>query len=111
MEKLFVPSYRPSVGPLSLGCCIDISLQILTFQTYVGHLAPGPLPVIYPFHWLLQALKTRQSLFRCDDPSFGRSHYTLLQPLCCVVVDPDPCLLEGRTQALNVALCLCRIAT
>jgi hypothetical protein len=72
-------------------------LLILTFQMYIGHLVPGLLPVIYPFRWLRQALKTRHSLFRNDDPSFGSSPYTLPQPLCYVVVGPDPCLLERRT--------------
>ncbi len=50
-ETLLVPTYRQSVGPLPLGCCIDISVLILTFQMCVGHLVPGPLPVIYPFRW------------------------------------------------------------
>jgi hypothetical protein len=74
-------------------------LLILTFQMYVGHLVLGLLPVIYPFRWLRQAfkLKTRYSLFRSDDPSFGSSPCTLPQPLCYVVVGPDPCLLERRT--------------
>jgi hypothetical protein len=92
-----VPTYRPSVGPLPLGCSIDVRLHILTFQMYFDYLVPGPLPVIYPFCWLRQALMTRHSLFHSDDPSFGSSHYTLPQPHCYVVVGPDPCLLERRT--------------
>ncbi len=45
-----------------------------------------------------------------DDPSFG----SLPGPAtaaCFVVVGPDPCLLERRTQALDVALRLCRVTT
>jgi hypothetical protein len=80
---------------------------------YLGHLVPGPLPDLYPFLWLRQAfkLKTHHRLFRSDDPSFGSSHYALRQPLCCVVMGPDPELFESRTQALGVALRLCRVTT
>jgi hypothetical protein len=46
---------------------MHVSLHILTFQMYVGHLVPGPLLVIYPFHWLRQVLETRHSLFRSDE--------------------------------------------
>jgi hypothetical protein len=43
-ETLFVPTCLPNVGPLLLSCCINISLHIPTFQMYVSHLVPGPLP-------------------------------------------------------------------
>ncbi len=78
----------------------------LTFQMHVGNLIPGPLPFVEP----RQAQEPRHSLFYSEDPNFSGDLNALPQPVCHVVVGPDPRLLEGRAEALDVALCLCRMA-
>ena len=41
-ETLFVPTYRPGVGPLPSECCVSVERLTLTFQMPVFNLIPGP---------------------------------------------------------------------
>jgi hypothetical protein len=76
----------------------------------VVYLIPGPLPSINLLFPLLQALEPRHCLLCNDGQPFGGVRNAFTQPLGHVVVGPDPGLLEGRTETLNVALRLCRVA-
>ena len=77
---------------------------------HVSNLIPGPLPFIESGLWLRQALEPRHRLFYSNDPPFGGGLNAPPQPVCHVVVGPDPGLFKCRAEALYVALRLCRMA-
>ncbi len=77
---------------------------------HVGNLIPGQLPFVEQGLWLRQAQEPRHRLFYSDDPPFSGGLNALPQPVCHVVVGPDPGLLKCRAEAQDVALCLCRMA-
>jgi hypothetical protein len=70
-----------------------------------------PLSSVNLLFRLLQALESRNRLLCNDGPPFGGVLNAFPQPLGHIVVGLDPGLLECRTETLDVALRLCRVAT
>ncbi len=107
---LFFPVYRLGIRPFPLSCHVGVGLHLLTFQMQVVHLIPGPLSSVNLLFRLRQALEPRHRLLCNDGPPSGGVLNAFPQPPGHVVVGPDPGLLERRTETLDVALRLCRVA-
>jgi hypothetical protein len=71
-----------------------------------GNLIPGPLPFVEPGLWLRQAQEPRHRLFYSDNPTFSGGPNALPQPVCHLVVGPDPGLLKRRAERRWMCLCV-----